>query len=296
MLYGPFTERKPDSGDWVVELPETDQASFKMILDVVFTGKSLPEASDPTTICHLVATIDYFLLHSMTRFQVETWSIIIRNALASNPLSSLMDSPLFSAAWSLGCEGAIERFLKRVTKELYRNAEGIYYVKGGKRLRFCADLRPFTLERRVVFWHSSFVTRMTEIIEPTLTDIMDFSRPKDEYRCKSKEARRPESKAICDNAILGSLTKVLRSNGEVDLKGFGSARFRYLSIDECAKRLLSIKISGVESSWRDHEICNPTQALQTSLKEAHSKFETVSILTDDHTTYLNNQWSKWRSG
>ena len=296
MLYRPFTERKPDSGDWVVKLPETDQASFKMILDVFFPGKSLPEASDPTTICHLVATIDYFLVHSMARRQVESWSLIIGNALASNTPSSVMDSPLFSVAWSLGCRDSIEHFLKRVTKELYRNAEGIYCVKGGKQLRFCADLRPFTLERRAVFWHSCFVIRMTKIIEPTLTEIMDLSRPKDVYRCKSKEAHRPESKAMCDNAILGSLIKVLRSNGGVDFKGFESARLRCLSIDECVKQLLSIKISGVESSWRDHEICNPTQALQTSLKGAHSKFEAVSMLTDDHTTYLDNQWSKWRSG
>ena len=44
MLYGPFSERNPDTGDWVVKLPETNQVCFKTIVNVIFDIESLSDS------------------------------------------------------------------------------------------------------------------------------------------------------------------------------------------------------------------------------------------------------------
>ena len=163
-------------------------------------------------------------------------------------------------------------------------------------VKFCSDLGHLRLEERVAQIHDHAITQMAQKFEPTLSDIMESRRPKGEYRCQSQEARWLESKAVCDNALLGSLTKELRRRNQVDLTIFKLEKLLHHSIDLCTKLLLGLELTGVETIWWDHDICNPIYALHTSVIAALRNIEAARILTNYHTGYLDSQMQKWLSG
>ncbi|KAL7622676.1 hypothetical protein AAE478_008190 [Parahypoxylon ruwenzoriense] len=61
MLYGLFLERKPATGEWVVNLPEDNPSAFMIILKLVHGDHlNVPDQPNADTLYHLVATIHYY--------------------------------------------------------------------------------------------------------------------------------------------------------------------------------------------------------------------------------------------
>ncbi len=111
--------------------------------------------------------------------------------------------------------------------------------------------------------------------------------------CKSKETRSDESKSICDKALLGSCFQEIWKRKGSGLSYFKEYSLRHLSVHQCADRLLSFKLKGMEASWRDHEDCNPTDVLQASVRKIKASADAHEILTDEHIAYLDNQRNIW---
>ncbi|RYP36995.1 hypothetical protein DL767_003150 [Monosporascus sp. MG133] len=291
MLYGPFAERQPTSGTWVVRLPETDQASFKVSLALAHGDSSqVPSEPDPDCLYKLVTTIDYFNMYPLFKPWAYRWSSSIDRQLRSNDTSSAFHNHRLSLAWSFGNTGTICSTLVKVITEITPDKDGKARLKDGTAVEFDYELGRFDLENHIAQVRQYLITEISTIYNNTFSQIMDPNRRG--HLCKSKAVPSEKSREICDNALLGCLFKELGKR-KVSLSYFKPEALLKLSLEDCSKKLLGIKLKGVETYWRDHEECNPTAKLQDTIRTMRNSQKLNSPLTDEHLKYLKSQKARW---
>ncbi|RYP89416.1 hypothetical protein DL769_000067 [Monosporascus sp. CRB-8-3] len=291
MLYGPFAERQPASGAWVVRLPETDQASFKIFLALAHGDSSqVPYAPDPDCLYKLVIAIDYFNMYPLFKPWARGWSSSLERQLRSNVTSSAFHNHRLSLAWSFGMANTISSILVKVITEMAPDKDGQSRLKDGTAVKFDYELGRFDLENHIAQIRQYLITRISTIHSKAFGDIMDPNRRG--HLCTSTEVPSEESREICDNALLGSLFKALGKHS-ISLCDIKPEALLELSLDDCSKKLQGIILKGVERYWRDHKDCNPTAKLQENIRMMRNSQKLHSPLTDEHLKYLKSQKTRW---
>lgn len=292
LLNGEFSEAKPENGNWVIKLPETDYASFRIILSQIHGGRSIIPDKVGEELYNLIKEIDYFGTYHLFKFYWRDWILEVVNELRKKDASSIAHSRLFWAAWILGCKSQISLALQKVFRGVKRNKDGRCYIKDETLVEFYPEIR-FNLNEVIGQRHQYFIEKMAREYENRFKEILDPTRPENKFLCKSRETYSDESKSICDKALLGSFFQEIWKRKGSGLGYFKEYNLRHLSVSQCADRLLLFKLKGVEASWRDHKSCNPTDVLQASVRKIKASADAYNILTDEHTAYLDNQLKIW---
>ncbi|RYP53559.1 hypothetical protein DL770_010988 [Monosporascus sp. CRB-9-2] len=212
MLYGPFAEKQPASGAWVVKLPETDQACFKVFLALAHGDSSqVPSEPDLDFLYKLVTTIDYFNMYPLFKPWAHRWSSLLDGQLRSNETSSAFHDHRLSLAWSFGKADTISSILVKVITEMKPEEDGKTRLKDGTVVAFDYELGQFDLENHIAQIRQYLIIKISMTYHKAFNDLMDLNRRG--HLCKSKEARSDGLREICDNSLLGSLFKALGKRG-----------------------------------------------------------------------------------
>ncbi len=292
MLYGPYTERKPESKDWVVELPETDITSFELVLSLVHDDRSkIPGYPDEEILCKLVTTIDYFGMTFLFQSWIIDWHDTLKAHINRGGVSSALRSNLPWVAWNLGSISGFGSILKQVVLEMWREKNGPYRMKDGTLVSFGPELARFQFEDQVAYHHEALITKMSMPYNNTFATMTTSHDPQGPHRCKSRGSHSIMTREICDRVLLGSFVEEL---GEV-IKGgsecFKAKKLFHLSVNECAGWLLGIQLKGLEGSSDDHKNCNPTKGLHRAVVDTMSSFQ--GVLTEELVDNLKNKQKKW---
>lgn len=115
MLFGPFTEAKPAEGDWVVELPEDDPETLKILLGLLHgVFAAIPPTLPLAVLCGVLVVADKYDLFHLLRPVVNAWVAVVKIPTLPPPAPTSNDSSAASlldcadpfnrihAAWSLG--------------------------------------------------------------------------------------------------------------------------------------------------------------------------------------------------
>ena len=297
MLYGPFVERKPDIGNWVVRLPETHQESFKLILETVFDTKKI---DFPLTFSSsFIATVDYFDAYSLFYRRALEFSSKITDHLLNKSPQHVIRSDVFSASWSFGCETVIARGLREIVMHMRRVQPGQYCMKDGTEVKFSPSLEHIDLENHVASIHFDAIHAVATRYHQTFTDMMDCTRPTGKLLCKSAKGTRTRYREICDAALLGSLFKEFGGKGIAGADYFATQNLVSWSVKDCVSMLIDIDLKDVEACWRDHEACNPIHELRSNTmfppinNAVFPPADIIVPLTFKHRDYLSKQRRKW---
>jgi len=117
MLFGPFTEAKPAVGDWVVELPEDDPETLKILLGLLHgVFAAIPPTLPLAVLCRVLVMADKYDLFHLLRPVVNAWVGVVKiptlpvldpTSNGSRAASVRYCADPFNrihAAWSLGCD------------------------------------------------------------------------------------------------------------------------------------------------------------------------------------------------
>lgn len=293
LLYGNFSEAKPENGNWVMKLPGTDCAAFRIMLSLIHGGHPEIPETPGEELYNLIKEIDYFDTYHMFEDHCSRWSSKVEFELRRKKIPSILHSRLFWAAWILGCKSEVSSALKEVFREVKRSEDGKCYIGDNTLLEFHPDIR-FKLKELVGELHQHYIEKMATCYQKGFATILNFDRSDNKFLCKSRETRSEESKSICDKALFASLVWELQKTEKNIMNcPFQEKRLRHLSVTECADRLLSFKIQGVDACWWDHKACNPTDVLQAAVTKTKREAASIEILTDEHIAYLDNQQKIW---
>ncbi|KAI1076872.1 hypothetical protein F5B20DRAFT_554105 [Whalleya microplaca] len=144
MLYGPFLERKPTTGDWVVNLPEDNPSAFQIFLDLVHRfSPAIPQRPAEDTLYHLVSTIHYYNMYDI----FQKWGLKSRRKYTT---SSSTNSPeALWIAWVFGLENQIENILGNVTNQSKIDSGGrLCFGEKGQPYHLDSHLGEFDLESK----------------------------------------------------------------------------------------------------------------------------------------------------
>ncbi|KAI0021727.1 hypothetical protein F4780DRAFT_263345 [Xylariomycetidae sp. FL0641] len=287
LLNGPFAERKPDQGPWIVHLPDDDPFTLGVIFRVLH--RTPPSSYSlhgyrSNRMYRLTAAIHYFDVYKFFKGQASS------NAFALDQLPYLeIDDKDLWVAWNLGCKFVIERSLKKFVMET-RLDKGQPVDEDGTPRRLNWHLQEFGLEANLAKERGKYMYKIAKPWFIASGKLEETDRPKDEFFCKNKAAPRPESRRICHRTLLGSLHLEflhLKTNRK---DYFGSSTLS-LSANELSKRMSEFQIQGIEPSWRDHVDCNPTDRCRREVEEATR--QPICLLTNAHRRYLAGQRKLW---
>jgi hypothetical protein len=117
MLFGPFAEAKPAEGDWVVELPEDNPETLKILLGLLHgVFAAIPPTLPLAVLCRVLVVADKYDLFHLLRPVVNAWVAVVKiptlplldpTSNGSRAASVLYCADTFNrihAAWSLGCD------------------------------------------------------------------------------------------------------------------------------------------------------------------------------------------------
>ncbi len=310
MLYGNFTEKKPEAGDWIVSFPEDDYESFKTVLHLIHGDTSkVPKQPHMGTLYYLLEFIDKWDLFKLFAPWREHWIKQLEKEKRSLRGLWCHGEYLF-IAWVLG----FGHFVGSIIQQLVRHSR---YDKKGRLLLLgteCHDIflipesqidRDIFISKSSSYHDNAFINSYIEAVETgrrTLAErywqiwhgIRAELPNQNESTCKCSQDS-DESRHLCGRGLAEFLRESF-SCGRIPSEWLHSCRTDYpnVCLEGFKESLISdlSNVMDINLSLR-HKVCDPDEKLFAEMKESDSKKHVATFLTPTLKNALLRQRKRW---
>ncbi|KAL8405018.1 hypothetical protein RB594_009776 [Gaeumannomyces avenae] len=281
MLNGPWTEKQPVSGDWVVELPDDDPTSLRRVLTIIHGRfREVPDTIPLEDLHRLCICVDKYDITEYLRPWAKAWCLSMESKMDSSIENS---ARIAWVAWVLGNRDLLERSIRPLLWS--STPSSLTTTKAGNEYLVPLDSTGILDNIRII--SMSKIQHLLSWLQGIWTKRVSESNPgslcwqhNENDRCKQ----------ACSALILGSLTASLYQKGMLPLsQSIVCDELTLCSLVEMVKQIaegILESMDHLKPGW--HKGCGPSKSILRRLK-AETSYQACPVLADANIVHLQRR-------